>query len=281
MSAAGDALPATLGEALRLAQGRVERIDARVLLREATGVSTATLAAFPERAITPEAAAVFVEWLQRREAGEPIAYLTGEREFFGRMFRVTPATLIPRPDTELLVEKALASIKTLRAPRILDLGTGSGAIAITLALERVDADVWAVDRSPAALDVASHNAMALGATLQCRLGSWFQPLAGERFDCIVANPPYIAEHDPHLQQGDLRFEPISALAAGAAGLDDIRQIVSEAGDYLVAGGRLLLEHGYDQAEAVRALLDEHGFVDVRSWRDLASIERVTGGYALH
>lgn len=278
MSPLPDALPVSLGEALALAQGRIERIDARVLLREAAGVSTATLAAFPERALPPEAAALFVAWLQRREAGEPVAYLTGEREFFGRMFRVTPATLIPRPDTELLVELALASLKTLRAPRVLDLGTGSGAIALTLALERPDADVWALDRSPAALEIARHNAMALGASVTFRLGSWFQPLPGETFDCIVSNPPYIAEHDPHLQQGDLRFEPLSALAAGETGLDDIRQIIDEAVLHLVPGGRLLLEHGYDQAEPVRALLMARGFVDVRSEKDLAGIERVTAGY---
>lgn len=272
------ALPASLGEALALAQGRIERIDARVLLREAAGVSTAALAAFPERALSPEAAALYVAWLQRREAGEPVAYLTGEREFFGRRFRVTPATLIPRPDTELAVELALTSIKTLRAPRVLDLGTGSGAIAISLALERQDADVWAVDRSPAALDIARHNAMALGASVTFRLGSWFQPLSGEQFDCVVSNPPYIAEHDPHLQRGDLRFEPLSALAAGESGLDDLRQIIGEARSHLVPGGRLLLEHGYDQAEPVRALLATHGFTDVRSERDLAGIERVTAGY---
>lgn len=271
-------LPATLGEALSLAQGRIERIDARVLLREAAGVNAATLAAFPERSLSHEAAGVFVDWLQRREAGEPVAYLTGEREFFGRVFRVSPATLIPRPETELLVELALAAIEPLRGPRVLDLGTGSGAIAISIALERIDADVCAVDFSPTAIDVARGNALAQGARLRSLIGSWFQPVAGERFDCIVSNPPYIAEHDPHLGQGDLRFEPISALASGTSGLNDIRQIVTQASAHLTTGGTLLLEHGYDQAAAVRALLAEHGFDGVRSWEDLAGIERVSGGH---
>lgn len=271
-------LPATLGEALRLAQGRIERIDARVLLREAAGVNTATLAAFPERALSSDAAGVFVDWLKRREAGEPVAYLTGEREFFGRVFRVSPSTLIPRPETEMLVELALGAIEPLSKPRVLDLGTGSGAIAVSIALERPDAEVSAVDISPAAIDIARSNALAQGAAVRCLTGSWFQPVAAERFDCIVSNPPYIAEHDPHLGQGDLRFEPISALASGSSGLDDIRRIVSASRQHLLPGGCLLLEHGYDQASAVRALLTEAGFNAVRSWEDLAGIERVSGGH---
>lgn len=271
-------LPATLGEALDLARGRIDRFDARVLLREAAGVTASTLVAYPERALPAGQAACFVDWLQRREAGEPVAYLIGEREFFGRRFRVSPATLIPRPDTELLVERALLAVKDITAPRLLDLGTGSGAIAISLALERPDAQVCAIDYSPDALDVAQGNALVLGASVRCLLGSWFQPVQGEQFDCIVSNPPYIAENDPHLGQGDLRFEPASALASGVQGLDDIRQIIAQAAGYLAQGGSLLLEHGYDQAEAVRTLLGDQGFRDVRSWQDLAGIERVSGGY---
>jgi len=274
-------LPNTLGEALSLAKGRIERIDARVLLREAAGVSATTLAAYPERALATGAASLFVDWLERRERGEPVAYLTGEREFFGRVFRVSPATLIPRPETELLVELALASVENTPGPRLLDLGTGSGVIAISIALERPDAVVTAVDFSPAAIDIAAGNALAQGAKVNCLLGSWFQPVADERFHCIVSNPPYIAEHDPHLGQGDLRFEPVSALASGPSGLNDIRLIVENAHKHLVSGGSLLLEHGYDQAEAVRALLLQHGFADVSSWQDIAGIERVSGGRMRH
>lgn len=273
-------LPATLGEALELARGRIDRADARVLLREAAGVSASTLVAYPERALPSEQARRFVAWLDRREAGEPVAYLLGEREFFGHVFRVSAATLIPRPDTELLVERALAAIEGLQAPRVIDLGTGSGAIAVSIALARPDAKVFAVDRSEEALAVAKENAARLGADLSCLAGSWFEPVQGENFDCIVSNPPYIAEADPHLAQGDLRFEPLGALASGPQGLDDIRHIVSESAGHLKPGGSLLLEHGYDQAEAVQSLLSQQGFQAVQSWKDLAGIERVTGGQNL-
>lgn len=270
-------LPATLGEALAQARGRIDSVDARILLREASGATAAQLVAFPERALAPAAAQCFMDWLSRRADGEPVAHLLGEREFYGRVFRVSPATLIPRPDTELLVERALEHLKDRAQPRVLDLGTGSGAIAISLALECPDANVCAVDFSPAALDVAQHNALALGARVDFRSGSWFAPLAGERFDCIVSNPPYIAEADPHLAQGDLRFEPLTALASGADGLSDLCQIITAAPAHLNPDGWLLLEHGYDQADIVRALLADAGFTRVESWRDLAGIERVSGG----
>lgn len=269
--------PSTLGEALELARGRIDRIDARVLLREAAGVSTTTLAAYPERSLSPDAAKLYVDWLERREQGEPVAYLTGEREFFGRLFRVNSATLIPRPETELLVELAIAAVEDFATPSLLDLGTGSGIIAISIALERPEAHVTAIDFSPGAIEMAATNALAQGAKVRCLLGSWYQPVEDERFHCIVSNPPYIAEHDPHLAQGDLRFEPISALASGPNGLDDIRQIIAKAGQHLLPGGSLLLEHGYDQAAAVRELLEAQGFVAVQSWEDLAGIERVSGG----
>lgn len=271
------ALPCTLGEALELARGRIDRIDARVLLRQAAGVSTTTLAAYPERSLTPDAARLYMDWLTRREQGEPVAYLTGEREFFGRLFRVNPSTLIPRPETELLVELGLAAVEGIPAPRLLDLGTGSGIIAISMALEKPDAQVSAVDYSPGAIEMASINVLAHGATVKVRLGSWYQPVEGERFHCIVSNPPYVGEFDPHLGQGDLRFEPISALASGPTGLDDIRHIVGHAPQHLLPGGTLLLEHGYDQAEWVREIFVQNGFTDVRSWEDLAGIERVSGG----
>lgn len=270
-------LPASLGEALARARGRIAQGDARILLREASGASTAQLVAFPERALAPDAAARFINWLERRAAGEPVAHILGEREFYGRSFRVTAATLIPRPDTELLVELAVARLGGLTQPRVLDLGTGTGAVAVSIALEAPHSRLSAGDFSDAALQVARHNAQALGASVDFRSGSWFGPFAGECFDCIVSNPPYIADADPHLAQGDLRFEPLSALASGADGLDDIRQIIDGAHAHLAPGGWLLLEHGYDQAAAVRELLVQAGFQAVESWRDLAGIERVSGG----
>jgi release factor glutamine methyltransferase len=272
-------LPATLGEALQAARGRIDSVDAKLLLRTASGYSAAALVGFPERALPPDAAQRYVDWLYRREAGEPVAHLLGQREFYGRMFGVTPDTLIPRPDTELLVELALGVLKSrAHAPAdVLDLGTGSGAIAISLALDCSYANVTAVDASAAALVVARDNAGKLDTLVRFLRGSWFEPAGGERFDLIVSNPPYIAANDVHLGQGDVRFEPLSALVAGGNGLDDIRHIVSTAPAHLKAGAWLLLEHGYDQAGAVRALLSAQGFAEVQSWQDLAGIERVSGG----
>ncbi|MDP5238584.1 peptide chain release factor N(5)-glutamine methyltransferase [Uliginosibacterium sp. 31-16] len=272
------ALPRSLGEALAQARGRIDTVDARILLREASGATAAQLIAFPERPLSPEAAHRYLEWLAQRVDGKPVAHILGRREFYGRPFRVSPATLIPRPDTELLVELALHQLQGIERPRILDLGTGSGAIAVSLALECPGSEVDAVDFSPAALEVAQNNAMALGARVRFHAGSWYAPLEGLRFNCIVSNPPYIAEADPHLAQGDLRFEPLSALASGRNGLADIDQIIAHADAYLEDDGWLLLEHGYDQAEAVRELLEDAGFCGVQSWRDLAGIERVTGGH---
>ncbi|MDQ7988984.1 MAG: peptide chain release factor N(5)-glutamine methyltransferase [Candidatus Dactylopiibacterium sp.] len=271
-------LPATLGEALARARGRIAQGDARILLREASGAGLAQLVAFPERALPPEAAARFLAWLARREAGEPVAHLLGEREFYGRRFRVSAATLIPRPDTELLVTLACERLAALAEPAVLDLGTGSGAIAISIALECPGARVSAVDFSAEALAVARANASALGARVTCLHGSWFAPVGAARYACIVSNPPYIAAADPHLAQGDLRFEPLTALASGVDGLDDIRHIVAGAAAHLAPRGWLLLEHGHDQAAAVRRLLDAQGYAGVASWRDLAGIERVTGGH---
>ncbi|KAF7598562.1 MAG: protein-(glutamine-N5) methyltransferase, release factor-specific [Candidatus Dactylopiibacterium carminicum] len=271
-------MPVNLGEALALARGRIDNVDARILLREATGATAAQILAFPERGIAPEAARRFCDWLARRVAGEPVAHLLGGREFYGRPFRVVPATLIPRPETELLVELALDRLQSTQAPQILDLGTGSGAIAVSLALERPDAAVCAIDYSPEALEFAQHNALALGACVDFRLGSWYAPVSERRFDLIASNPPYIAENDPHLGQGDLRFEPLTALASGPDGLNDLRHIVAQAATHLLPGRWLLLEHGYDQAEAVRLMLETAGFRAVASWRDLAGIERVSGGH---
>lgn len=271
-------LPATFGEALAAARGRIPASEARLLLREVSGATPAQIAAYSERALASDASARFIDFLHRREAGEPVAYLLGVREFYGREFQVGPAVLIPRPETELIVDLVRACAGESTAPAILDLGTGSGALAVTLALELPGAQVTAVDVSPAALIVARANAAALGATVTFIESDWFAALKGAGpFDVIVSNPPYVAEDDPHLAEGDVRFEPVTALASGPAGLDDIQRIVAEAPTFLVPGGWLLLEHGYDQAAAVRALMTAQGFSDVASARDLASIERVTFG----
>ncbi|WP_088177618.1 peptide chain release factor N(5)-glutamine methyltransferase [Ferriphaselus sp. R-1] len=250
------------------------RSEARSLLQAVLQVDRAWLIAHDREVVAPEHQARFDAGLARRLAGEPLAYILGEREFFGLDFKVTPATLIPRADTELLVELALQRQST----SVLDLGTGSGAVALSIAHARPDALVTAVDASAAALAVARENAVRLGLLNVALVESdWFAALAGRTYDLIVSNPPYIAADDPHLVQGDLPFEPASALASGADGLDDIRRIVAAAPDYLRAGGELLLEHGYDQADRVRSLLEQRGFGEVRSFRDLAGIERVTGG----
>ena len=269
--------PATFGEALAAARGRIPASEARMFLREVTGCSAAQVVAYPERGLDAGQAARYAELLDRRAAGEPVAYLLGEREFYGRRFRVTPAVLIPRPETELIVDLVKARVAPDAAPAILDLGTGSGALAVTLALELPAAWVTAVDLSPTALEVARGNAAALGARVSFVESDWFAALEGGRFDIIVSNPPYIIDDDPHLAEGDVRFEPRSALAAGPAGLDDLARIAAAASGFLAPDGWLLMEHGYDQAAAVRELLAAAGFVAVESARDLAGIERITLG----
>lgn len=267
------------------------RSEAQILLRAALGdVSRAWLLAHDSDTLTSAQDHTYQQLLARRLAGEPVAYILGRREFYGLEFTLTPDVLIPRPDTETLVEAALAHIPLTPSPhpspasgrgskfRVLDLGTGSGAIAIALAVHRPLAEVVAVDRSERALAVARGNAQALHAgNLQLRQSDWFSALAGEKFDCIVSNPPYIAQDDEHLNQGDLRFEPRSALASGTDGLDDIRRIVAEAPQYLNQNGWLLLEHGYDQAEQVAQLLQAAGYTHTGHAADLAGIRRVTYG----
>lgn len=231
--------------------------------------------------LTPEQALTFEAMVSRRAAGEPVAYIVGSREFYGHEFRVTPDVLIPRPETELLVERALTYAAGRPGPRVLDLGTGSGCIAVTLALELAGAHVVAVDRSPPALAVAQANAARLGAAVECRVSDWYGALApDERYDVIVANPPYIAGADRHLDAGDLRFEPRGALTPGGDGLAALRAIIAGAPAHLVADGWLAVEHGYDQAAACRALFAAAGYLDIASWRDLAGIERVTSGRRL-
>ena len=271
-----DDLP-DIARALAWGRERIDVMDARVLLRHVLQCPASRLAAWPEQLVDAEDWASYRALVERRVAGEPVAYLTGEREFYGRNFMVTPAVLIPRPDTELLVELALAHVGDRRQLRALDMGTGSGALAITLALELGEADVTALDRSREALWVAMANAARLGASVSFVQSDWFGALGEERFELIVSNPPYIAAADPHLDEGDLRFEPRNALAAGPAGLDDLVEITAGAARHLEAGGWLLLEHGYDQAFAVRGLLADAGFASIASWKDLAGIERVSGG----
>lgn len=263
--------------ALAWARARIPVVDARILLRHVLQCPAARLVAYPEQTLAAEDRTAFRLLVERRQAGEPVAYLTGEREFFGRTFLVTPAVLIPRPETELLVELALAHFAPHPGARVLDLGTGSGALAVTLALELDDADVTAVDRSREALLVAMANAAQLGASLSFVHSDWFGALGEERFNLIVSNPPYVAAADPHLEEGDVRFEPRTALAAGVDGLDDLAAIIAAAPGRLETEGWLFLEHGYDQASAVRGLLADAGFAAIASWRDLAGIERVTGG----
>lgn len=220
----------------------------------------------------------FEALLARRIAGEPVAYLTGRRGFWKFDLQVTPDTLVPRPETERLVELALEHIAPDRDVRVADLGSGSGAIALALASERPRATVVATDASVAALAVARGNAETLGITnVEFRHGDWLLPLAGQRFDLIASNPPYVALGDPHLDAGDLRFEPPMALSSGADGLDAIRAIVRDAPAHLLPGGWLLLEHGWDQALQVRELLAQSGFSEIASERDLEHRERVTHG----
>ena len=296
---------------------QLPRAEARRLLASLTGQPLTWFMAHGDDPADPNTATRFQALAERRRAGEPLAYLLGQQEFYGRPFAVSPAVLIPRADTETLVETALEQLLLLRRQRravplsLLELGTGSGIIAITLALEAPDTEVHAVERSPEALAMAQRNAKALGAhRIHWHAGSWWQALANatdsheatentataaqttspitarqghpteppaRRFDLIVSNPPYIAANDHHLQQGDLRFEPPQALAAGPDGLDDLRIIIGGAPTHLNPGGWLLLEHGYDQEAPVQALLRDAGFADVFTRRDLAGQPRVSGG----
>lgn len=245
--------------------------DARLLLAAASGYSQASLIAHPERELPAEVLAHFLENAARRRAGEPVAYILGRREFHGIDLAVTPAVLIPRHETELLVERALA----LLPATVLDLGTGSGAVAIAIKRHHPRARVVAVEASAAALAVARRNAVKLSVDIDLRHGRWFEPVAGERFELVVSNPPYVAEGDPHLAAGDLRFEPRAALVSGADGLDAIRAIIAGAASHLVPGGWLLLEHGMGQDGAVRELMQAAGLQDVVTWPDLSGIARAT------
>jgi release factor glutamine methyltransferase len=259
----------TVEEALRTSS--VDAREARLLLAAATGFSEASVVAYPERHIPPEAQDRFEDFVDRRNKGEPVAYILGRKEFYGLELAVNPAVLIPRPETELLVELALQRAFF----SVVDLGTGSGAIALAIKRQRPQARVVAVEASAAALVVAQRNAVKHALEIEFRHGRWLEPLAGERFDLILANPPYVAEADPHL--GDLGFEPRGALVSGPDGLDAIREITREAPRHLSPGGWLLLEHGMGQDGQVRALMSQAGLEEVDSCPDLARIPRVAGG----
>ena len=266
----------TVGASLDAARGVLPRLDADVLTAHAIGASRDALYAFPERAMPTDGARRLAGFVRRRRRGEPLAYIVGRREFWSLPLRVDPRVLVPRPETECLVEAALARIGNIAA--VLDLGTGSGAIALAVAASRPNARVVGVDRDSGCIDVARENAARLELTATFRQSDWFSALdPSERFDVVVANPPYVADGDPHLDDDGLRFEPRDALIAGTDGLDALRRIVPAAASHLVHGGWLCVEHGHGQQVAVRDLFLAHGFRAVETTPDLAGIPRVTCG----
>jgi release factor glutamine methyltransferase len=273
---------ASIVQALQRAAQRLDgsdspRLDAEVLLMHVLGKPRSYLHAWPERELEAGELAAYEALTARRSVGEPVAHLTGQREFWSLALEVTPDTLIPRPETETLVEQALQWLPEHRPLRIADLGTGSGAMALALASERRHWLIYALDRSAACVSVARRNARRLEIA-NCRflIGHWTNAFGAQSLDAIVSNPPYVGAADPHLHQGDVRYEPRTALAAGADGLDDIRQLVDDAARVLVAGGPLLLEHAPWQAQEIRKLFKKHGYTDVCTARDAAGRERVTG-----
>ena len=259
----------TVEDALKA--GRIDPREARLLLAAAAGLSEATVLAFPERTLPDEAERQYLDYIVSRRAGEPVAYILGRKEFYGMELVITPAVLVPRPETELLVDLALER----RPASVLDLGTGSGAIAIALKRHLPAARVVASDASAEALEVARTNCLRLHVDVELRQGAWFDAVRGERFEAIVCNPPYVRVGDPHLVH--LPFEPRLALTSGADGLDAIRLIAREASAHLLPGGWLLMEHGEGQHGSVQALLREAGLETEQGWPDLAGIPRVAGG----
>ena len=271
----------TIAIALSNAKQIIDPIDARVLLQHVLNVDRAYLIAHSTSTLAPDKIERYTQLVARRQQGEPVAYLVGQREFYGLTFKVTPAVLIPRPETELLVEQALVRISEHVPSQVLDLGTGSGAIAIAIAQHRPLAKIVAVDRSPDALAIAHENAAFLlgdrANAIDFRVSDWFSAVANEHFDIIVSNPPYVADNDPHLDKGDVRFEPKIALAGGPHGLDFLAHIARNAAPRLAPGGWLLMEHGYDQGDACLKLMRECGCQGVRCLMDLAGIPRVSIG----
>ncbi|ADI30943.1 peptide chain release factor N(5)-glutamine methyltransferase [Methylotenera versatilis] len=307
---ASHSIKAILADASVLLSTEEAKLEAQLLLQHVLNVNRAWLIAHANDALQPNIHAAFEAQLKRRLAGEPMAYILGNREFYGLDLLVTPDTLIPRPDTETLVEAALAKIplsestknlsfrrksessgveqhdyETLDSDfrrnddlKVLDLGTGTGAIALAIAKNRPKASITAVDASDAALEIAKQNSQQLSIiNVEFTLSNWFENLSNQRFDVIVSNPPYIEEHDAHLTQGDLRFEPLSALASGMDGLDDIRQIIGDCLIYLKPQGWLMLEHGYNQAEQVADLMADAGLTNIETIKDLGNNDRVTIG----
>ncbi|WP_122613993.1 peptide chain release factor N(5)-glutamine methyltransferase [Pseudomonas viridiflava] len=269
---------ASLLRSAELPDSPTARLDAELLLAAALGKPRSFLHTWPERIVSTEAALAFAGYLQRRRTGEPVAYILGQQGFWKLDLEVAPHTLIPRPETEMLVEAALELVPAFAPAQVLDLGTGTGAIGLALANDRQQWKITAVDRVPEAVALAERNRQRLQLDNAEVLNShWFSALEGRQFDLIISNPPYITETDPHLSMGDVRFEPGSALTSGPDGLDDLRTIISEAPAHLTPGGWLLLEHGYDQGPAVRELLIRHGFERIQTRRDLGEHERITFG----
>jgi release factor glutamine methyltransferase len=257
--------------------GEMARLDAEILLSKVLNKPRSYLYAWPEQLLEEKPCQRFLDCIKRRARGEPIAYLTGQREFWSLDLRVSPEVLIPRPETELLVEMALERLPDADC-RVADLGTGSGAIALALASERPNWDIIATDISSEALDIAQENARALRMkNLTFRISDWYEGLPNAEYQLLISNPPYVSNYDSHLKQGDVRFEPQSALKGGNDGLRDLRTLISGAAQYLLSDGWLMLEHGYNQAEDVRGLLYEAGFVSMETFRDLAQHPRVTIG----
>ena len=267
---------ALLSNAVRRIAGDTARLDAELLLAQVTGLSRSGFRAFPEREVEARLAAEFEDVVMQRAQGMPVAYLLGHQEFWSLPFKVSSSTLIPRPDTECLVEQAL-ELPLPDNARVVDLGTGTGAIALALASERPGWAISACDLMEDAVALAQANASQLKLPVEVFQSRWFAGLPAGSFDLIVSNPPYVASDDHHLDEGDVRFEPASALVSGADGLDDIRLIVSEAPAWLNAEGWLLLEHGFDQAEAVQGLLTARGFAKVESRKDYGGNDRMTLG----
>ncbi|UPW19914.1 peptide chain release factor N(5)-glutamine methyltransferase [Agarivorans sp. TSD2052] len=273
----------SIAEALNWAReklhlGESPQVDAKVLLQHVLGCEPVYLLTWPERCLTELQWQQYQDLLEKREAGQPVAYLIGLRDFWSLSLKVSPATLIPRPDTEVLVEQSLKKIVNLADTEIVDLGTGTGAIALAIASECPLAKVYASDLREDAVQLARENASSLHLSeVDIRQGSWLEPFSGQTFDLIVSNPPYIDPQDPHLSQGDVRFEPISALTSEQNGLADIKHIIDTATDYLKAGGWLLLEHGYDQKQAVQQLLDKAGYSQIFTEQDYGGMDRVSGG----
>ena len=268
-------------EALELAVTKLRdsdhaRLDAEVLLAHVLNKPRSHLHAWPEAKLSEEQALRFSDFVAQRTEGWPVAYLTGHREFWSLDLGITADTLIPRPETELLVERALALLPAHENMQVADLGTGSGAIAIALAQERKSWTLCALDRSIACTRIAQRNARRLGVhNISFINASWCDALADASLDAIVSNPPYVSDQDPHLRQGDVRYEPITALASGLDGLNDIRKLVTDAPRILKAGGWILIEHGIDQSKTIRNLLNTKGFINIKTLRDLAGLERIS------